>query len=289
MALKAVITEEEFGELEEATQSFYAWDEQTERYHLEVEDVDSHPDVAKLRRSHQRSKQEREEAKQKAKDLERRLGKIAEVDPEINLEDADDETVQRALKILKGEEEEEEHQEGGQRDKDRGRGPKAKVPDIEKVKADARKPLEKELEGIKAERDQYANELDKLVRDQALTEALSSVQVAGPYLGPLKSYFDRQIEIEVDDEGGRQALIDTEYGKQPLTSYIKEWAASDEGKAFIQGHTGGGATGSKTNGQKKRNPWLKGQEDFNEQMRMAREEPDLARQMAQQAGKRIPV
>lgn len=282
MALKAVITEDEFGELEEATQSFYTWDEQTERYRLEVEDVDSHPDVAKLRRSHQRSKQEREEAKQKAKDLEKRLGKIAEVDPDINLEDADDETVQRALAILKGEE------SGGAGDTDPQGGQQGgkKGPDLEKIKNQARKPLEKELEQIKAERDQYVNELNRLIRDQALTEALSQVQVAGPYVSPLKSYFGSQIKIEADEDGQRRAMIETEYGDQPVQSYIKEWAASDEGKAFIAGHTGGGATGSRTNGQKKRNPWLKGQEDFNEQMRLAREEPDLARQMAKDAGKR---
>jgi len=66
MALKAVLTEDEFGELDETTAGFYEWDGEGQRYRLSVDDIDSHPEVNKLRSSHQRSKKEREEARKKA-------------------------------------------------------------------------------------------------------------------------------------------------------------------------------------------------------------------------------
>lgn len=279
MALKAIISEDELGELTQEQQALYAWDEDSQAYRLEAEGLDQHPAVAgrlqKLEAAHKRSQKERNEQKQKAQDLERRLGKLLQVDEEIDLEDVDEERLQQVVPYLMGE---------GELPK----GNDGKQVDIESIKQQARKPLQKELDQLKQQRDQAQQQVEQMVRDQALNEALQAAKIDTPFMGPLKAYFGQSIKVETDDNGNVQPVIETELGPQDPKSYIKEWAASEEGRVYVQGNQGSGAKGTNGSGGSGPNPWQSDQWNTTEQARIAREDPEKAKRLARAAGKPEP-
>jgi hypothetical protein len=88
--------------------------------------------------------------------------------------------------------------------------------------------------------------------------------------------------------GNLTAVIEGEYGEQPVNKYLKDWAQTDEGRAFIAGNNGSGAPGSRGNEAKGPNPWMSDQWNTTEQGRIAREEPEKAKRMAKAAGRTPP-
>lgn len=82
----------------------------------------------------------------------------------------------------------------------------------------------------------------KLLLDNGLTEALVKAGVSAPFLPAVKAMLSAQAKVVADGEN-RKAMI----GEKDLTTFIAEFAASDEGKHYIQApnNTGGGANGGK--------------------------------------------
>jgi hypothetical protein len=81
----------------------------------------------------------------------------------------------------------------------------------------------------------------KLLVDNGLGDALLKANVNNPaHLKAVKSMLSGQVKIVVDGEN-RKAMV----GDKELTSFVTEWAASDEGKHFVSapGNGGGGAPG----------------------------------------------
>jgi hypothetical protein len=81
-----------------------------------------------------------------------------------------------------------------------------------------------------------------LLIDNGLTDALTKVGVTNPaHVEVLRSHLSKSAQVVLDGEN-RVARI----GDKPLHDYVKDWAASDAGKAFVTApiNSGGGATGS---------------------------------------------
>jgi len=287
MALKAVLSEDDFSSLDEATAQNYEFDEKAGKYVLSVEDVDSHPNVAKLRSGHQRSKQERDDAKKRADQIKRRLGPLAERD-DVDLSDMDEERIDQILPYLKGE------ADPPSQGEDDSKAGKAKQPDLEKLKQNARKPVEKERDQYREQADRLSQQLTQLVADNALQSAMDEVKVASPFKRYLRDAFRNKVKVVEGEDGNPVAMIDGEYGEQPVNAYLKEWSQTDEGKAFIQApdNGGGGARGQPGGNGKLKNPFKRTTENGQknpaysqtEQARLVKEQPDVARRMAKDAG-----
>lgn len=88
--------------------------------------------------------------------------------------------------------------------------------------------------------------VQRLVVDNGLTEALTKSGVTNPvHLKAAKALLASGIKLDQDGEN-RVAKM----GDKPLADAIKEWAAGDEGKHFVQAqqNSGGGAAGGSGKG-----------------------------------------
>lgn len=278
MALKTVIDSDAFDALDEAAKPLY--EEKDGKYILAIEDVDNHPGVANLRNALGRTKEARDDFRKKIEALEGRLGKLLEHE-DLDLADADEETIERVLALLGGEDPGNDPDDGKG-----GKKPGGNV-DLEKVKASARRAAERERDDWKARAEKAEGQLDTLVKDNALTEALVAAKVMGPYMAPLKSHFAKMIKIVEGDDGAPTAMIEGEYGEQTVANYVKEWSQTDDGKAFVDGggNSGGGANGGGSGGGAKvKNPWDPKTRNVTEQMALFKKDPEKARRMAAEHG-----
>lgn len=83
------------------------------------------------------------------------------------------------------------------------------------------------------------SQIEKLVIDAGLAQAISAVGVAPEFVGAVSALLRQGVEIRDDDDGNPVALR----GGAPLAEAVRLWAEND-GKAFIRnGNSGGGAQG----------------------------------------------
>jgi len=282
MSLKAVLSQEEFDQLSEDVQGVYEYDAEQGNYSLSWDVVKEHPGVRKVKKTADDKDKTAKQVQSERDQLKERLGPLAESE-DVDLSLLDEDSANRIAEYLRGE----------SNDLTQGQGNDGKGKDgtdLAKVKANARKPLERNLEQVTQERDQLKKQLEQVVIDNSLNEAVSEVGIQGPYQKAVKAMFANRIKVEKDDEGSTTALIDGEYGEQPVSKYLKEWAQTEEGSAFVAGHTGSGARGSRqTSGGSAKNPFSDSNFNLTEQARLAREAPEQARRLAQEAGRKAPV
>lgn len=266
MTIKAVLDSEQFGELDESLQGLYK--EQDDSYVLDLDGVDDLPSVKGLRNAMQNAKKEKGQYRDTADSLKKRFGPLVDID-DLDLSDVDPERVEQLRPYLTGEQEIPEP------------GEKQQKVDVDRIKSNAVKPVAKERDDWKAKHDQKEALLHQHVRDSALTEALSKNKVAEPYFDAAMAMFRSRIKV-IEDDGKLIPVIDDDAaGELPVDKFVKEWAQTDQGKAFIEaaGNQGGGARGGGDKGQIK-NPWDPANRDIEEQSRIYRENPERARQMA---------
>lgn len=282
MALKAVLSEDEFNELEEATAQNYEWSQDDGQYVLSWDVVKNHPGVQKVKSTANQNKKSAEEVQRERDRLRKKFGPLAEAE-DIDLSEYDEDQLEPVLKYLRGETNEPPAGGSGQH-----KDTKGNAVDLDKIKANARKPVEKERDDYKQQAEQLEKQLNGLVVDNALNAAVSEIQVQGPYTKAVKAMFRNMVKVDRDENGNPTATIEGEYGEQPVNKYLKDWAQTDEGRAFIAGNQGSGAPGSRGGDNKGPNPWMSDQWNTTEQARVAREEPEKAKRMAKAAGKPAP-
>ena len=283
MALKAVLDEDQFGELDEASKELYVGRDGS--YVLDLDGVDDHPQVRALKGGHNRSKQERDEARSQFKALKRKFGALADIE-DLDLSDADEERFNAILPYLRGEAELPDF-DGEDDDK---RKPKVQPVDLEKIKSSARKPLERDIADLTEERDGLRKELDNFVRSMAVSNALAAIGVTDPdYREMLTLKFEGMAKVTRDDDGKPLAVIDGEYGEWPVEKHLKEWATTDAAKKFTlaDGNGGGGVRSAASPGGKTKNPWAKEHWSATEQARIYRDDPARAKRMAAEHGKKV--
>lgn len=273
MTIKAVLDSDQFGELDESLQGLYK--EQDDSYVLDLDGVDDLPSVKGLRNAMQNAKKEKGQYRDTADSLKKRFGPLVDIE-DLDLSDVDPERVEQMRPYLTGEQEIPEP------------GEKQQKVDVDKIKANATKPFEKKLSETEERLQETTARLHQHVRDSALTEALSKNKVAEPYFDAAMAMFRSRIKV-IEDDGKLVPVIDDDAaGELPVDKFVKEWAQTDQGKAFIEaaGNQGGGARGGGDKGGLK-NPWSPEHWNMTEQARIYREKPERAQQMAAQYGKKV--
>ena len=100
----------------------------------------------------------------------------------------------------------------------------------------------KTLETVTKQLESESGFTTRLLLDNGLTDALVSAGVKKEMLAAVKAMLSTQAKV-VTDGDARKAVI----GDKGLSEFVTNWAASDEGKHFIQApaNGGGGADGGK--------------------------------------------
>lgn len=275
MALKTTLDSDAFGELDESTQQFYQ--ETDNGYVLDVEGIDEHPSVQALKSGHKRSKDERNQYKQQLDGLRRRFGTLAEAD-DIDLSDVDPEKLNQLRPYLTGE------SELPSGDITPGKTPE----ELEKIRENARKPLQRDLDSIKGEAEKWQSLARRTMVDNTLASELARAGVKDPdYQELLIERFGRKCRIDFDGDKP-QLLIDSEYGEVDPKEFVKEWAATEHARKFMDAprNSGGGANGG-SGSAKIKNPWSPEHWSMTEQTRIFKQDPSRAQAMAQEQGKRL--
>ena len=205
------------------------------RFVLDVDGVDSHPNVVNLKNAYQREKEKRQRLAQERDKLNQR----AELIPEEALDDLEPETIQQAIERLRSGEEPKGQQGQGQ---DKGQH------DAAQIKAQVEKRFQKEIE----QRDQQLQSKDEQIRQlvvhQSLRDALSQAKVSNPvYQKAAMRLLADQVQVQEADDGLPRAVVETDMGEMDVASYVQQWTSTDEGAAFVDGNTGGDARGSSRN------------------------------------------
>lgn len=155
----------------------------------------------------------------------------------------------------------------------------AKLADANKQLKVATTTAEKATQALDAEQ----KHTQRLLIDNGLNEALTGAGVKDPLLLKAAAALLRETgkPIVSADGENRVAMI----GDKPLSQFVKDWAAGDEGKSFVAapGNTGGGAPGGSGAGGPV-NPFAPATKNSTAQGKLYNENPTLARQMAAEHG-----
>lgn len=150
--------------------------------------------------------------------------------------------------------------------------------------------LRAELSEAIAAKDKEANEWKSRYVDKekniVLNSALEDVNVSQPLKKAAALLISSSMIVEEIDG---QVLIScvNDGVKMPVKEYVKMWAETSEGKAFVAApaNGGGGGFGGKTAGVTGgKNPWKKGEINLTEQMRLMKQNPVLAETLKRSAG-----
>lgn len=218
MALKAVLDNLE--SVDDALRPFYK--ELDKKFVLDVDGVDDHPGVRALKNAYETTKAERAEARAKLGEYET---KIRELPQDF------DAAKWHEWKVAA----EEGKQKKDERVEEITRLHEARLEALKTQFASEKTELERSLGSLNGE-------LDSMVRDNELTDLLIKARVAEDFLPAAKLLVGQKVKTQLDGNGRRQNLVETNIGPMPLKDFIPTWAASD-GKPYIAKGTGVDAPG----------------------------------------------
>lgn len=278
MALRAILDADEFESADESLRSFYK--ESSGSYVLDVEDIEAFPALEGLRNGLRNAKRERGQTRNELTQLKERFGPLLAIN-DLDLSDIEEDRIEALLPYLKGE----SNLPTGSEKPD----PYKNEAELERIRENARKPMMKEIEKLKASASQWQT----LARNEMLTNTLSAefsrAGVKDPdFLELLIDRYKSRCELEVEDGKASIIVKDTEYGDVIPKEFVKEWSGTDYAKKFIAAsdNNGGGATGG-AHGKGIKNPWSPEHLNLMEQGRIVRADPNRAQAMAAKYGKKI--
>ena len=123
---------------------------------------------------------------------------------------------------------------------------------------------------------------DRLVIADGLKAQLTAANVPAALIPAVEALMKtRDAKVEIDAQGNFVGKI----GDKPLADYVKEWAASEEGKHFIPAdNSGGGAPGAGKGGKTTPgNPYAKATLNRTQQGLLEKTDPDKARRLQAEA------
>lgn len=277
MTIKAVLDSTQFGELDEALKGLYS--ENDDSYILDVEGVDDLPTIQGLKNGMQNAKRERTQARKEADALKRKFGALADIE-DLDLSDVDPERIENLRPYLTGE---------AEIPTGNGNGGEGKTPEeIERIRANARKPVEKDRDEFKKKADTYEALFRKECVTNTLTAEFSRAGVKDPdFLELLIDRYSPKCKIEIED-GEVKVLVDSEYGEVNPKEFCKEWAGTDYARKFIaSAENQGGGAGGGGGGAKIKNAWSPEHWNLSEQGRIFKADPERAKRMAAEHGKTV--
>jgi hypothetical protein len=117
--------------------------------------------------------------------------------------------------------------------------------DIDKIRADLQAKYQQKESELQQKLDNLDKQYKHTVLDKELTTAFQAVEISAPYAKAAKHLLLNEygVDFEEDDNGTPKATVNN----KPVHEFVKEWAGTDEGKAFIKPATnsGGGGTPGK--------------------------------------------
>ena len=228
MGVKAIL--ESVDDLPEDVKGFYKQD--GDRFVLDVDDIDNHPKVRGVITANKTNKETRDKLRAELEDLKGRFSFLPE--------DFDADTFQ-ALN-----------------DAAEGKGGKITDEQIAEMRAKLTERLEKKYQPEIQTRDERIANLDNYLRSMVIGEGLSkAADEAGidrDFKDAAIALIQKNAKIAIDENDGKySASVDTDMGAVPIAQYVREWAATDQGKKFVAKSTGpdpkggrSGADGGKT-------------------------------------------
>jgi regulator of replication initiation timing len=151
--------------------------------------------------------------------------------------------------------------------------------------------LKQQLDAAKADADRTVAEVQaQRARDRAdqqLTEALTRAGVRPALLKAAKALHSGSIKHEIE-EGELRIFVQTDIGEVDVETYVSNWAKTDEGKEMLEQPKGGGADGGRKNGVSlgngEANPFAANAWNKTLQARLAQSDPVKAERLAKSAG-----
>lgn len=192
--------------VDDAVKPFYT--ETDGKFILQVDGVDSHPEVANLKSAYERTKADRDAARQ-----ERDAAKAAAAAI------PDDFDAEKWAKLKDG-----------------------KADEAALIKL--RQTLEAERDEWKGKFEAERNTSLRNALDRDLTDALNGAGVTNPAFAKAARTM-LSGDVKIGDDG--KPFVETDMGPMPLVDHVKRWAAG-EGKDFVTPAQGGGAKGGKGDG-----------------------------------------
>jgi len=283
VAIKAVVTQEEFDDLDETSQALYRKATSGDSFVLDVSGVDEHPSVVGLKNT---------------------LAKYREIAPDAKAMakiKADFDALTDAWKDLSPEEVRAELSRLEELD--------AGKPDVaaqieaakEAMRTRHEKDLKKKDDEITDLREALGGKsrlLEDRTTEREIDEGLSTLKVLPEYREAAKALIYRKYgpkAEEVTDEASGATdyatKLRTKVGEVSGKEFFEWWSAEEEAEAFLpsSGNRGTGSAteeGGRRGGRK--NPWTEKDWNMTEQSRIFNENRALARSMASAAGRPLP-
>lgn len=163
--------------------------------------------------------------------------------------------------------------------------------EIDKLITNLNKTHNEEVEKIKsdlmAQLEQRDAEMNRMIKDNGITAALAKAKIQPVYLNGARALIEGRVYVDVDEDGNKYAAVKVDGEPINVEKYVCDiWATSEEGSAYksAPSMSGGGASGGNSGTGGIKNPFAKGSENLTQQMKIARENPELARMLMKQAG-----
>lgn len=210
MAIKTVL--ESLEGVPEGLHEFYT--ETDEKFVLNIDGIDEHPDVSNLRNAYQRVKDSDKEARQQLSEMKEKAGSLPEdFDPNL--------------------------------------WKQAKSGELTEGLVSVRKELEGKVSTLEQQLAERDKKLQTVTVDRALGDALDAANITNPSYRKAATVMLRDA-VKLD---GDKVIVDSDMGPLAPSDYVKKWAASDEGKAFVSQPSGGGSKSGNPNVPKPVKDW----------------------------------
>lgn len=270
MAIRTVVTEEEFADLPEHLQGEYA-KAADGKYYADLDDsINQHPKVSGLANALDRFKQA--SGVSDPRKLKARLDEAQTIRERFG--DLDPEDAAAAIARL-------EELESGEGDKDR-------EAEIKRIREGLETKYTKQLD----EKDTRINRLTKSVEDreirQKITAALSKLPLLeGVEDGARLVLMDKSPKVVWDEDEARGVFVG-ELGEEiDVSTFVEAWSKTKEGQGYMResGNRGSNSSNNRgAGGSGGKNPWAKDSRNLTEQGRIMKENPALAKQLKAAAG-----
>lgn len=263
-------------DIPEALREYFV--EKDGKFVVDIEDIDSHPAVRGLKTALESRKQEHRKVVGELTALKERLSKIPE---DFNPDE---------YHTLKAKLEEYESDPDRGKDDAAAREAVAARKMLEQKIANMEKAHKEAMEKKDADIKKKSSFISQLLIDDGLTKALINVGIGKEFMKAAKALLREDVKV-VEEGDDYTALVETDTGPLDIERYVQDWAASDEGKAFIPPAKGGDAGGSSKPTKPintEKNPWAKDSFNMTEQGKIMKENRPLAEKLAKQAGVKLP-
>lgn len=255
MPLKAVVDNLEG--VDEALHGLYV--EDGGKFYLSVEGIDEHTAVRGLKSNKDTLLAEK-----------KRLEKALE-----QYEGLDAEAAREALRKM------EETEEAGLKDKGK----------FEELKSKLTEKHTTELQKKDGEITKLTSFIERLLVDDAINRAMEEIDVLPHFRPAVRALMKERGPKVLRDGDDFRGVMPTDMGEAEIGSYMKEWARTDDAAHYVKAEvpSGSGGQGGRGEGGRMTNPFKAESRNLTEQMRLAKEDPALAKRLAAAAGVTLNV